>query len=697
MDNNLFENIRISEIKNHFQKNKNNEKQLEKSYNRFLKLLELEKYPNIEGREITLIKTFTSHFSPPFSIITYFKKFKGNYISKTNNIDFFFKFFLIQTFYFFENHKNEKKKFYGLINNYKNINIYLNIFLKLYRIGLFKINHYEIYSRTLLLLSIIPDDILDFNDEMLLKNNTIKNSMFFEFSIKITKLLFLSSENNIISNEEEKALISFLNFLNKILIDKNILNIHYLQKYDKNCFNLYEFSQVITNNINSNSLLEIIAKIYINNFSNIPLMYNFIEQIKKSLLNFHLKNQDELKRNSILLNMQIKLVQILSNQEHQTYIKDENKLNEGFYFGNNKSGIFTKISQIQHSSCSFIFSFNFSSSNTYSKIINFQKESHTFFSFNIKLDEKTKNYYLYFEGLKNQPKDKILIYPNYTYIFGIIFSSSKEFSIYYTGGMKRYVQSIEKISTGHSIKFDEFYCCLGCEINILKNEEFPSELRNTFIGYLGPFIYFQKMINKDNILNILNLKGRYSDFIFSDYNNENIKKYLENGYFKSNNNKNSYTTSIENLKKSKDFLKDIIKTIYPSSFNDNEYYDKIDLIKLKLPYEQNSNIYSFYSQLNQEKNVKVYKNNIIIQFDGDYPKLNYHDLSVTVNNKIYTVQYFNMEFNYFQNKYSISEFIKFDGLKLLSLHFEFYFQILTKLKIDKEKGIEIDSDIIQIM
>ena len=51
MDNNLFENIRISEIKNHFQKNKNNEKQLEKSYNRFLKLLELEKYPNIEGRE----------------------------------------------------------------------------------------------------------------------------------------------------------------------------------------------------------------------------------------------------------------------------------------------------------------------------------------------------------------------------------------------------------------------------------------------------------------------------------------------------------------------------------------------------------------------------------------------------------------------------------------------------------------------
>ena len=56
-----------------------------------------------------------------------------------------------------------------------------------------------------------------------------------------------------------------------------------------------------------------------------------------------------------------------------------------------------------------------------------------------------------------------------------------------------------------------------------------------------------------------------------------------------------------------------------------------------------------------------------------------------------------MEFNYFQNKYSISEFIKFDGLKLLSLHFEFYFQILTKLKIDKEKGIEINSDIIQIM
>ena len=56
-----------------------------------------------------------------------------------------------------------------------------------------------------------------------------------------------------------------------------------------------------------------------------------------------------------------------------------------------------------------------------------------------------------------------------------------------------------------------------------------------------------------------------------------------------------------------------------------------------------------------------------------------------------------MEFKPFKNKNTISEFIKFDGLKLMALHFEYYFQILTKLKNDKENGIEIKSDIIQIM
>ena len=78
-------------------------------------------------------------------------------------------------------------------------------------------------------------------------------------------------------------------------------------------------------------------------------MYNFIEQIKYCLINFHIKSQDEFKRNSNLLNSQIKLIQMLSNQEHQKYIKDETKLSEGFYLGNNNSGFFTKIAQIKTS------------------------------------------------------------------------------------------------------------------------------------------------------------------------------------------------------------------------------------------------------------------------------------------------------------------------------------------------------------
>ena len=139
MDNNLS---KTSNIKLQFSKKKENEKKSEEFYNRFLKLLELEKYPNIEGREISFIKTFISNFNPSLSILTYIKKFKGNYKSDKNYSDYFFKVFLIQAFYYFENHKNEKKKFNELVTIYKNLNIYLIVFSKLYRLGLFKIYHY---------------------------------------------------------------------------------------------------------------------------------------------------------------------------------------------------------------------------------------------------------------------------------------------------------------------------------------------------------------------------------------------------------------------------------------------------------------------------------------------------------------------------------------------------------------------------
>ena len=39
----------------------------------------------------------------------YIKQFKGNYNFKINNIDFIFKFFLVQLFCLFEKHNLEKK------------------------------------------------------------------------------------------------------------------------------------------------------------------------------------------------------------------------------------------------------------------------------------------------------------------------------------------------------------------------------------------------------------------------------------------------------------------------------------------------------------------------------------------------------------------------------------------------------------
>ena len=689
----ILQNDEISDIKSIFLQNINNSNHYEESYNHFLSILEIENISKFNKKEIILIKTFLSKFPISNSIITYLKRFKGNYNYKINNINFIFKFFLIQVFHFFENHNIEKKKLSILLQNYKQFTIFSNIFLRLYRIGLFKIYHYKIFFKTLLLLSIIPDQINSFKQENILKDNSIKNSMFFEFSINITKLLFISS-NNTISLEEEKAIYSFLEYINVKILNNNISNIYYLQKYDENCFKFFDFFKII-NDINLDSiLLKFILKIYTNNFNNLSIMYNLIEQIKNSLVNFHIQSQDELKKNSILLNSHIKLIQILRNNEYQISLKNEYYLTEGFYLGSDKSGFYTKISETKNSTRTFIFSFNLYPINykEYS-IINFERENNNFFSIKILKEENEEKYFLFFPFMKKQLVNKIIINPYLTYIFIISFHNSNEMSINFIGGSSKFINNIEKINIGSSIKFNKFNCCIGCKLVYTNIKENQYKLINTFRGFIGPFIYFQKKLEKEEIINILNLKGNYGDFIFLGYNNGNVLKYLENDYLCNFNIQKSYIKSMEKLKNKSYILKDIIRTIYPSSFNCDEYYDKIDLIKLFRKNEEYSKNYSYYSEIIQQK-----LSNNIINVEGDFPKLQPNNYSIINNeNKITIIQYFNIYFHPFKIKKTISEFLKFDGYKLIILHLEYYFQILTKLIKDKENGIEINYDLIKIM
>ena len=272
-------NQEIKNFKSNLQKYKQNEIKFEESYNSFLKMLELEKYPKIIGREISLIKTLLNY---NFSLnkTAYLKQFKGNYNFKINNIDFIFKIFLIQVFELFERHNLEKKTISILKKNYKILDEHFIIFIKLYQLGIFKIYHYNIYSRTLLLLSIISDKFLYFKHDFKLIDNTIKNSMFLEFSIKLTKFLFNLNQDNVISIEEEKFVISYFEFLfKKLLSNDNYPNKHFFQKYDHYAFNFIKFSKKI-NNINSNSLFYILLKNYTNYFFNIILLLNFINVIK---------------------------------------------------------------------------------------------------------------------------------------------------------------------------------------------------------------------------------------------------------------------------------------------------------------------------------------------------------------------------------------------------------------------------------
>ena len=172
-------------------------------------------------------------------------------------------------------------------------------------------------------MSIISDKITSFKEINILQDNSIKNSMFFEFSINITKLLFISS-NNSISLEEEKAVYLYFEYINETILNNNIANLFYLQKYDEACFKFFDFLKIINDISLDTILLKFLLKLYTNNFNNLSFMYNLIEHIKNCLVNFHIKSQDELKKNSILLNSHIQLIQKLRNKEYQICMTQHN-------------------------------------------------------------------------------------------------------------------------------------------------------------------------------------------------------------------------------------------------------------------------------------------------------------------------------------------------------------------------------------
>ena len=237
---------------------------------------------------------------------------------------------------------------------------------------------------------------------------------------------------------------------------------------------------------------------------------------------------------------------------------------------------------------------------------------------------------------------------------------------------------------------------IGCDIN---NSIDLTKEYNTFTGFIGTIIIIKqkklKKIPEDISKLILSLKGDYASIINMSLENKEYKISLISNENKYKDYKNIYLYNqvhdkiIQLNEKSSDSLKFIesIKTlISPNSFRLVEYKDEVDYLNLKNNYE----FYEYY----KKENISIKQNFLDFKQKDSSSK---SDKMINI-----FASFFNNRFHIFDNKNSLGEFLKYDGIYYLCLLLEYYYQIICKLidinsnKNDNKINVDINDIYLKI-
>ena len=689
--------INIEKLKDSFIQNKNEASSFLLIYENIIEKTMTKTLLNFNEKEIYLYKTFSNYFDE--SNFKFLSKFNLNLKDINLNKEQLFKYFLLHIFNFFEKHNNEKNKKEEFSKIYNSINSLIFLFSKLYNSDFFHIKHLEIFSRLLLLFSIIPKKKeKNYNYDNIYKDNLIKNIMFIPLSFNIIKKTFINRSKNI-SKEEEISISNYFEFFDDLILKNNIPNLNLLKRYESKILNVMECLYLINSESNelNKSLDSFLSKLYIFNFTMKDLMSPFLNITKNSLINFNNNSLDELNKKMIIDNFMMNYFIKIYEKEQHLYSLDKYKLYEGFYLGCDTCGINMIIDKFKNNENTFLFSFNLTPINNINNytIITFQKENEIYFSIN--LSKKNNNYELIIIINSNQILTNITIIPEQTYLFAISFFEKKKFIIYYIGGQYKNKQKSNEYGYSEEIHWENFNLCIGCKLEYYSYKYENTYLYlNTFKGFVGPFIIFNKSYQKEKeiiIDYIFQLKGKYGNFIYNNYNLQSILIFEENDYY--------YENILNYFNSELNIQNDIELYIYPESFK-NKYIDNIDYLNL-----YNGKKISLYKK--KEKTIEKYftikKNEITkksflffnntLQLNLKYDKYyiqeneNFADLKNFDDNIQFEIPFnFNCKFFIFKNKNTFSEFLKMDGIKFLILHLNFYYQIINYFHKSEEKKID---------
>ena len=583
------------------------------------------------------------------------------------------------------NLKKEKSKENNIKINY--LYYLLKILLKMiglsYISGLIKDDLFELLIKNTLHFS--SEKVIDIKKK---KIEVLKHMMFFNGCIQIIKIvfnkLFLVQKKY---SEKQKEIIK------NIIIQ---INCSILDSSSKESEKVFENKGLLCLNDYKTSLLndlayiiirmksDIITEVFLNLLSNIYYFSFYYENCMKSilkfteplLLNLNKKNLDEIHNELDLSDFILNYINALNNKEKEIFKSNSYILKEGIYFGNKKDAYLCgDINNNFENDFLILFSFRLDSDDLENVVI-FELYNEEKTELKIFLNKNLKNNYeMYAKDGETESTTKIIIYPRKNYIFAFLimtegFRRNKVLRIKYIKDEMNEDQDNQNINiiSGAAIKLKNLdtnikKICIACERKkYLKQETFE----NKFVGFIGDFIILNAKRVKDNIESklydeILKMKQKYSDIIYllSDEHTliEDASSYLEyNSIF--NKSKEIY----ENLKKKMELKANhTINTIISSKyFKLIEYQDDIDYMNSINNYDSR--------KLEIPKTIKLKYLNYKTKPDATNKK------NLTINTSL-----FNKQFHLFETKFSLIQFVKYEGIHYLSLIFEYYYQILCYL------------------
>jgi hypothetical protein len=419
--------IKIENLKDSFIHNKNEASSFLLMYENLLKKTKIDISFNFNEKEIYLYKTLSNYLDE--SNLKYLSKFNLNLKNNNLNNKQLFKYFLLHIFYFFEKYNNEQNNKEEFSKIYNSINSLIVLFSNLYNINFFHINHFEIFSRQLLLFSLIQIKEKKNKCDYIYEDNFIKNIMFIPLSFNIIKNIYINKKKNI-SKEEEISISNYFAFFDELILSNNISNLNLLQRYESKILNIIECLYLINSKSNelNRTLDNFISKLYILNFSMKGLMSQFLNITKNSLVNFNNNTLEEFNQKMIIDNFMINYFLNVFIKEQKLYSLDTYKLYEGFYLGSDNCGINARINKLNNRENTVLFSFNLipiKNIENYTIII-FQKENNIYFSINLIKIKSSNNYELIIKINSNYFQPNIIIIPEQTYLFAISFFEKKK-------------------------------------------------------------------------------------------------------------------------------------------------------------------------------------------------------------------------------------------------------------------------------